>query len=65
MPIFHPRITQALAMASALCLTSCGGGETPQPAGLSRDESDALNDAAEMLDAANNGQALPPQNSPR
>ncbi|MFM7028104.1 MAG: hypothetical protein ACKOXK_05440 [Chakrabartia sp.] len=48
----------------ALLLANCGGGETPDPAGLSRDEAEALNDAAEMLDDVNNGQDPPPLNQP-
>lgn len=44
-------------VASLLLMSACGGGETPQPGGLARSETDALNDAAEMLDKANNGQS--------
>lgn len=42
-----------------LLLAACGGGETPQPGALTRDEEQALEDAASMLDDANNAQALP------
>lgn len=35
--------------ALALALASCGGGETPQPGAPARSETDALNDAADML----------------
>lgn len=45
--------------ASLLLLAACGGGETPQPAALTRDEEQALQDAAAMLDEANNEQSLP------
>lgn len=53
-----------MPLALAACLAGCDSGGVPQPAGLSRDEAEALNDAAEMLDGVNNGQDLP-QPDPR
>jgi hypothetical protein len=55
-----------LAGLALLLLASCGGGETPQPGALTRDEEQALEDAASMLDDANNEQALStgPTNQP-
>lgn len=58
------RAKPVILLALVTCLAGCGGGGVPQPAGLSRDEAEALNDAAEMLDGMNNGQdlSLPRQN---
>lgn len=42
-----------------LMLASCGGGEEPAPGGLTQSEKEALDDAAEMLDKANNAADLP------
>lgn len=40
-------------------LTACGGGEEPAPGGVTQSEKQALDDAAEMLDKANNAADLP------
>jgi len=37
-----------------LLLAGCGGGEAPAPGGVTQSEAQALDDAAEMLDKANN-----------
>jgi hypothetical protein len=38
------------AMASALLLSACGGGDATPISGTTQSEADALNSAAEMLD---------------
>jgi ABC-type glycerol-3-phosphate transport system substrate-binding protein len=38
------------AIASALALTACGGGDTTPISGTTQSEADALNSAAEMLE---------------
>lgn len=43
----------------ALCLMSCGGNEETPPSGITQSEQQALDDAAEMLDTANNAADLP------
>ena len=54
------RIRNALpALLAMLLLASCGGGEEPAPGGVTQGEKQALDDAAEMLDKANNAADLP------
>lgn len=48
-----------LSPFALLALTSCGGGEEPAPGGVTQSEQQALDDAAEMLDKANNAADLP------
>ena len=51
--------TLTAALGALLLLSACGGGEEPAPGGLTQSEKDALDDAAEMLDQANNAADLP------
>ena len=53
------RVSRMGIVAAMLALVGCGGGEQPAPGALTRDEKQALEDAASMLDAANNEQTLP------
>lgn len=46
-------------LSPLLLLASCGGGEEPAPGGVTQSEKQALDDAAEMLDKANNAADLP------
>lgn len=49
----------ALAFLPILLLASCGSTEEPAPGGVTQGEKQALDDAAEMLDKANNAADLP------
>lgn len=48
-----------MAALLPLLLAGCGGGEAPAPGGVTQSEAQALDDAAEMLDKANNAADLP------
>ncbi len=52
----HSRLASAII---PLLLAGCGGGEAPAPGGVTQSEAQALDDAAEMLDKANNAADLP------
>ena len=51
--------TVMMALAPLFLLAGCGGGEEPTPGGVTQGEKQALDDAAEMLDKANNAADLP------
>lgn len=53
------RSKPVLACLLPLLLASCGVGEEPAPGGVTQSEKQALDDAAEMLDKANNAADLP------
>ncbi len=54
-----PARTRCVWLAPLLLLASCGAGEEPAPGGVTQSEKQALDDAAEMLDKANNAADLP------
>jgi hypothetical protein len=54
-----PARSRVAWLAPLLLLTGCGGGEEPAPGGVTQNEKQALDDAAEMLDKANNAADLP------
>lgn len=45
-------------LGALVVIAGCGGGDSPDPASLPRDEAQALNDAASML---NSREDTPPQ----
>lgn len=47
------------ALFFPILMAGCGGGEAPAPGGVTQSEAQALDDAAEMLDKANNAADLP------
>lgn len=53
------RQSRLMAALLPLLLAGCGGGEAPAPGGVTQSEAQALDDAAEMLDKANNAADLP------
>ncbi|WP_326523150.1 hypothetical protein [Sphingomonas sp.] len=55
------RLRLVAAAAPLLALAACGSGDSDQPGGISADEAQELNEAAEMLDPdAVDANALPP-----
>lgn len=55
------RMTIALMIMATALVSGCGGGDVPDPASLPRDEAQALNDAAEMLNSRTDAPATSPK----